>query len=182
MPEKGFGIADLLHPKQREYSPATIGGDSRRQSHIGRNCAQKLLKELKLQGPPIILNSVASYLMVEITYVDQADGNTWGQYLGGRVIEIAKGLSANEHRSTLAHELGHVALNHATRHRWDTLDNMNSPDPHEQEAWDFARELLMPTDMLKKEYKINSDPDYLARKFLVSRDFLVVTMYKRNLV
>ena len=120
--------------------------------------------------------------MVEITYVDQVERNTWGQYLGGRAIEIAKGLSVNVHRSTLAHELGHVALNHAIRPRWDTLDNMDSPDPHEQEAWDFARELLMPTAMLKKEYKTNSDPDYLARKFLVSRDFLMVTMYKRKLV
>lgn len=182
MPEKGFGIADLLHPKPREYSSANVSGYSRRQSCIGQNCAQKHLKALKLQGPPIILDPVASFLMVEIIYVDQADMNTWGQYLGGRVIEITKGLPANVHRSTLAHELGHVALNHAIRPRWDTLDNMDAPDPHEQEAWDFARELLMPTDMLKKEYKINSDPDYLAQKFLVSRDFIMVTMYKRKLV
>lgn len=182
MPEKGFGIADLLHPQQREYNPATIGGNSSKKSYLGRNCAQKILKELKLQGPPIVLDSVVSYLMVEIIYVNQKDMNAWGQYLGGRIIEITKGLPANLHRSTLAHELGHVALNHDFRPRWDTLDNMEDPDPHEQEAWDFARELLMPTDMFKKEYKINSDPDFLAQRFHVSRDFIVLTMYKRRLV
>lgn len=46
----------------------------------------------------------------------------------------------------------------------------------------------LPTDFCQGDgifyayFKTNSSPDFLAQKFQVSRDFLIITMYKRRLV
>jgi len=102
-----------------------------------------------------------------------------GRFIGNGTIEIIKGLPDNLYRSTLAHELGHLALYHDIRPRWDTLDSINGSDPHEKEAWDFAGELLLPGPILKKAFAENPDLDRLAKLFAVSKELLSVELVKR---
>jgi hypothetical protein len=186
MPRQGFSIDDLLHPKSRRYNDENSSSyptyGSAKHS-MGRNAAKKMRKELKLQSVPVCLEPIIDYLMLDVVLIDNPDQiKALGRHLGNGRIEIVKGLPEILFRSTLAHEIGHAALNHDCRGRWDTLYSINDTDPHEKEAWDFAGEILMPDDIFRRELKIRKDPEHLANKFKVSKDFVIVEMCKRKLV
>jgi Zn-dependent peptidase ImmA (M78 family) len=70
-------------------------------------------------------------------------------------------------RFTIAHEIGHLLLGHTCTD--PDLDN----DP-EAEANQFAAELLMPLAILKIDYKAKPSPDYLAQKYIVSREAMII--------
>lgn len=60
-------------------------------------------------------------------------------------------LSAQERRLLLAHELGHIILKHFGLQGVKCSSDFKSHSPQEQEADDFAAELLAPTCVLKKQ-------------------------------
>lgn len=73
-------------------------------------------------------------------------------------------------RFTMAHELGHIVLNHETR-RWSELDdaNQSNPDkPMEEEANAFAAGLLIPSFLLKPLAMANKNPKEASILFQVS--------------
>lgn len=183
MPKDGFSIDDLLNPKPRAYNPEQ-GSPRYRQSKMnsGRKAARLLLKELKLSSVPIDLEPVCRHFMVQIINIEKVPGEprALGRFTGDGRIEIIKGLPDNLYRSTLAHEIGHLALYHDIRPRWDSLESINESDPHEREAWDFAGELLLPGPIFKKEFFNNPDLDSLARLFAVSKELLSVELVKRR--
>jgi len=83
----------------------------------------------------------------------------------------------NRQRFSLAHELGHILLNHSPGYYNPdiSLDNPPMSQTHnsaekmfEQEANAFAGELLVPLEMLKKEFKKTKDVGQLSKKFFVS--------------
>lgn len=66
-------------------------------------------------------------------------------------------------RFTIAHELGHHFLHEET-----TMSFRRDKSLKEREADIFAAEILMPKELVEKEYQKNVDLQYLARKFNVS--------------
>lgn len=180
MPREGFSIDDLLHPKKREYSSDTSPTHyAYRNPNNARKVARNILRKLKLNTPPIDLQPVCTFLMANVIQVKAADSGFLGRFIAGR-IEIIEGLPEVVFRSTLAHELGHLALSHDIRGRWDTLESLNDPDPHEKEAWVFAGELLLPESLLRKEFTINPNFDSLACIFRVTRDLVGVEISRRK--
>lgn len=122
MPKQGFSIDDLLHPKSRRYNDEkssafpTYGSAK---NSMGSNAAKKIRKELKLQSVPVCLDPIIDYLMLEVVLIANPNQiKALGRYLGNGKIEIVKGLPEILFRSTLAHEIGHAALNHDCRGRW----------------------------------------------------------------
>ncbi len=182
MPKKGFSIDDFLNPKPRQYQDDLKETPFLRKSSTGVAKANRILNTLKLNDIPILLKPVCEYLGAYIVTVDTIPENprATGRHLGDGKIEIKGGLHKNLYRSTLAHELGHIALGHDTRSKWHEAETYKDPDPHEKEAWDFAGELLVPNKVLKLQFKKNPNPDKLATIFNVSSDFLWVQLYKRK--
>lgn len=180
MPQEGFSIDDLLHPRKREYALETSPTHyAYRNPNNARKMAKEILKKLKVNSPPVDLQPVCTFLMANVVLIKPADSQYLGRFINGR-IEIIEGLPEVIFRSTLAHELGHLALSHDLRGRWDTLDSLNDSDPHEMEAWVFAGELLLPDSMLRKEFKANPNFDNLARVFRVTRDLAGVEISRRK--
>lgn len=184
MPREGFSIDDLLNPKEREYYPeSSPTHHAYRKTQTAKIIARKVQKELKMKDIPVILEPVIEYLGVHVIEVVEIQNNrAIGCYRGNGRIEIMKNLPRVLYRSTLAHELGHVALEHEVRDRWDTLDDIYSPDPHEREAWDFAGELLIPHAEFKKIFDQGKNIEEMANFFQVSKDFLVVELTRQKIL
>lgn len=143
----------------------------------------KIHRELGLKTPPIDLDPICKYLAVGIIEVDQDPDqpDAVGRHKGNGLIEIVRGLPRNLYRITLAHELGHEVLKHSLRNVWDTSESLSSVgDPHEAEAWDFAGELLMPYEILKKNK--GKPIEELEALFQVSRSAIVAQLSRRNLL
>jgi Zn-dependent peptidase ImmA (M78 family) len=95
----------------------------------------------------------AAGLDVEFTNPFQSDYGTWSGYFNAsqRKIRINGMEAPVRRRFTLAHELGHYALSHgpAFRDEPNAFSSQNR-DPREREANQFAAELLMPADAVRK--------------------------------
>lgn len=187
MPKKGFSIEDLLYPKPRKYEDNYPKTPLRIKPRKAKTEAVRILKELNLNSLPIPLKPICEYLGAYVIQSDriQDNPNAAGRFLGNGWIEIIKGLPKNLFRSTLAHELGHLALHHDTRSKWDEVDSFQDPDPHEKEAWDFAGEILVPDKILKPLFAEFADipkPEILAQRFMVSSDFMWVQLIKRRYI
>ena len=83
-------------------------------------------------------------LVVPLTRGAECDGfATWaGNQSDLPVISIASGLPFDRHRLTAAHELGHIILHKGLK---------AASKEHEEEAYAFAAELLLPADAIVQE-------------------------------
>lgn len=89
-------------------------------------------------------------------------------------------------RFAIAHALGHYALGHLTPLAPSKLDQplnyrLGTSDRHETEANQFALELLVPTEELKRVHAIavkkgKTDPQLLANAFAVSLPAMIVRL------
>lgn len=184
MPKKGFSIDDLLNQKPRKYQEEYKEKPKPFINKVtnGISEARKVLKVLGIDSIPTPLELVCEYYgayVVEINTIPE-NPRAVGRYLGDGKIEIKKDLHENLYRTTLAHELGHLALFHDIRSKWHEAESYKDHDPHEKEAWDFAGELLLPDKLLKPLFKKNHNSDQLAKDFKVSSTFLWVQIDKRK--
>jgi Zn-dependent peptidase ImmA (M78 family) len=93
-------------------------------------------------------------------------------------------IGLHRRRFTLAHELGHVALNHGIR-RWTDYSSYlggNSDKPIEEEANAFAAGLLMPGYMLKSAVAKIKNPKELAKQFQVSEQSMWISIETHRLI
>lgn len=89
------------------------------------------------------------------------------------VITVNENHHENRQRFTIAHELGHYALNHGSKE--DVLYRDGSSDPDEIEANAFATEILMPSAIIKHlifEQNITTVQE-LAHKLWVSEQAML---------
>lgn len=100
------------------------------------------------------------------------------------VITINRNHHENRQRFTMAHELGHYALNHGTKtdtlYRNTSLDN----EPDEVEANAFAAEILMPSaairDLVFNKGVVTTE--LLAFKFWVSEQAMLYRLKNLGLI
>lgn len=87
-------------------------------------------------------------------------------------------------RFTLAHELGHIFINHDKREFYDAEVAReygedvpeNTKPPKELEADAFASELLIPVEQLKNYQGDLKNPDKLAGIFQVSKPAMTIAI------
>lgn len=120
---------------------------------------RELLGNAKIERPPVPVEKIASLLKVQVKY-SPLEGNISGltyKHNGKTVIGINALHPEVRQRFTLAHELGHLLLNHKGDFFLDRVilfrDSHSSAgtNPPEIEANRFAAELLMPRDMLSRD-------------------------------
>lgn len=158
-----------------------------------RNLARKLIKDLKLTGPPVPEQEAARLAGLDVIPYDFPDEISGVLvYSGGiKAIGVNKTHAVVRQRFSIAHELGHFMLRHDDDFFLDFSDPAIYQPGEEQadnnaevEANEFAAELLMPMDMLKQDYKTKRihDPKELARRYKVSEQALWVRLLSLKLV
>ena len=149
-----------------------------------RQCARNLLKKHAVRSVPIdVLNLIGKEapgyrIIYEENWPDRLSGLTNKVQ---KIIRINKNHPPLRQRFSLAHELGHICLDHdlvlAERIEGEEVKN-----ELEKEADEFAAELLMPIDIFKKAFKANTDLETLAEVFEVSTTAVSVRLLKLHLI
>jgi len=121
----------------------------------------------------------------------------WGYFdPAGWVIQLSFDLyheqpaNRNRRRFTLGHELGHCLLEHGQSSCWNLglvaeiteLRELEGAPNFEREAYQFAREILLPRSWLTQDWDGKSDPDHWARVYGVSREVFFIVLIERNLL
>lgn len=143
---------------------------------MARDHARKVLDEMGITEPPVLLRDVINHLKnvrgyseLAVYPVDYFTERVSGIIvLDGDVPTIGYNQKQHEHRQrfSVAHEIGHLMIGHACTNRDDYLSDQN---PHEVEANQFAAELLMPQKVLKIDFRCGvTSFEELARKYWVS--------------
>lgn len=148
--------------------------------------AKSLFKEFRISQPPVDLDLITNKLGIEVHYHDMSDINCSLSIKNQDRYIIVILISGNYGRDrwSLAHELGHIVLNHYELYEIDTIyvDKLNEYERYllDREADLFAEELLIPSDWVK--YNQSFDTDDLKEIFKVSREAMVVRLSKLRAV
>lgn len=151
-----------------------------------RDMAKSILKKHKIKDVPTDLHVICERLGLE--YVELDDPNELdGAVLemdGTRVAMLNRAKPFVRARFTLAHELGHIFLNHDKREFYDAEAARelgedvpeNKKPAKEQEADAFASELLIPMEQLKKYQSELKNVEKMAGIFLVSKPAMAIAI------
>jgi len=144
-----------------------------------RNTARKLLKDAKIDKFPVLLKEVVK--PIPDLYIDGKElmdgiSGMQGTYKGRSFIRYNSGHSTKRNRFTVAHEIGHLLLGHTS-----ICNRSTSLDPQEIEANEFAAELLMPLQMLKKEIEVQGSVSALSKACWVSEEAMSKRIMKTSL-
>lgn len=165
-----------------------------------RKEARKILNRFRITEPSIDVKSIAEKLGAQVVFQD-APGDLSGMvYVGanGTVIGVNKQNHEPRQRFTIAHEIGHMVMHmhilegnvhidkgfgvQLNRDKRSALGD----DLLEIQANRFAAELLMPTEMIKREIK-NTYIDFegddesikeLAEKYNVSQQAMSIKLFE----
>jgi Zn-dependent peptidase ImmA (M78 family) len=89
------------------------------------------------------------------------------------------GFNANHpwvrNRFTIAHEIGHLVLGHVCNKNASSKTN-------EKEADLFASYLLMPKDLLKKDFLLTPSQKDLAKKYIVSESAMTIRLMESKIL
>lgn len=150
--------------------------------------AQRVLKECGAFAPPVDLKRIVEikgYVYMEVeTFPDEVSALFIAKD-GKNYALVNARHHVHRRRFSLAHELGHILLNHIVEDL-EEVPSIDAPpesmrhytagDPREKEANIFASALLMPIDMLKKEYAKGADIEKLAAIFAVSQQAMTISV------
>jgi Zn-dependent peptidase ImmA (M78 family) len=154
---------------------------------FARNMAKKVLKDYKLSAVPTDLTVIFQGL--DLKYIQLNDAKE----IDGAIIEIEgkpaiavlnKARPLQRQRFTLAHELGHIFLEHIKRDIYDSEETRENDvqssgkakPPKEVEADIFASELLVPYEQLKKYTADMNNVDKLTGIFQVSKQAMTLAI------
>lgn len=157
--------------------------------------ARRLLDDLKMTSPPIKLYPIAEKIGLRIVPYDAFPDSVSALLLkndSGTIIGVNSNQSTNRQRFSIAHEIGHYILAHYKRDAYldmatdiaegVPLDHSGIKDAEEKEANCFASELLMPTNMIRKDFAQMEEPSRLAKRYEVSEEAVWVKLLRLNLV
>ncbi len=144
---------------------------------FARRMARKVLKEMGIRRPPVDVRGILEkrgYEYMEMsTFLDGVDALIVDRYAA-----VNAEHSVQRQRFSIAHELGHKEMHHDIEYYRShiTIDNPPLSASHtayegtfEKEANAFAGEMLVPLEMLKKEFRRAPDVSELSEVFCVSK-------------
>src|SRR3989344_5131900 len=146
-------------------------------SRLAREKAHNILSMYKIIEPPVDVRKISNLLGFKIILFDFPETLSAVIKIEStkKIIAVNKNKPEVRQRFSIAHELGHYLSGHDNfSHQRETFIDRDKKylDPHhreEEEADEFAAELLMPEFMLKKdalEHKL--DAVELSKKYNVS--------------
>lgn len=145
---------------------------------VARSLARKLLAECGVKEPPVSVRALVGHLQkghdLEVfpceAFSDNLSGTLTVVSLEGldedyKRIDFNKRHHFNRQRFTIAHEIGHLVMKTTCSNPHADYGDVR---PYEVEANQFAAELLMPLELIKKDLKRRVKIDQLAEKYMVS--------------
>lgn len=153
-----------------------------------RQRARNLLEMAGASVPPVDVEDIAGALGFRVVPYDFADDGVSGILViedDIRAIGVNRRHHRNRQRFTIAHELGHFVAGHedveqqdfVEHHRFYVDGTFAVNEPKEQEANEFAAELLMPESMLRRDIAGGlCDVPQLARRYGVSEQALWIQL------
>jgi Zn-dependent peptidase ImmA (M78 family) len=161
-----------------------------------KNKAKELLDNANIKKAPVPVEKLASYLSAIVRY-QPYDGEVSGlvhNQDGQAIIGVNSSHAETRQRFTIAHEIGHLLLHQSEKLHVDNQlrsavnfrDDVSSlgVDDNEVEANQFAAELLMPEEFLRRDIKLVSatEPEAaveeLARRYKVSIQSMAIRLSK----
>jgi Zn-dependent peptidase ImmA (M78 family) len=149
-----------------------------------RQCARNLLKKHNITSLPVDVLALIAKEAPDFSIIYEED---WPNRLSGltnrsqKTIRINKKHHPLRQRFSLAHELGHIRLDHDLILS-DRIEEEGINAEFEKEADEFASELLMPIDMFKRAFRSNPNLEVLADTFQVSTTAVSVRALKLHLI
>jgi len=150
-----------------------------RRTQLPRQLARDVLKALKVKEPPVDLRAVVEYLSksrnitIEILPYSLPDKVSGAHAKKGQkhIVTYNRNHHPRRQRFTIAHELGHLLLEHVDVQNIE--EDLASRNPEETAANTFAAELLAPLELLKNDFKEGvRDVKALASKYQVSEEMM----------
>lgn len=154
-----------------------------------KEMANRVLAECRITEPPVDLKRIVEVKGYVYMEVDTFPNDVSALFIakdGKNYALVNAKHHPNRRRFSLAHELGHIILQHsvADLEEVSTIDtppeskNDSIPkDAREKEADMFASALLMPLEMLRKEHaKKGADIETLANTFAVSQQAMKIAV------
>ena len=149
-----------------------------------RENIKHIFKKLNINEPPVPIEKIAVFFSLKVVYYDKFPNNilrTIIQREDLKAIGVNSNHSVVRQRFSIAHELGHFLLGHDHEHIID--DTFDKPTDKEQEANKFASEILMPSEMLKRDIsKDEYDISSLANRYKVSEQAMSIRLLKSGLI
>lgn len=148
---------------------------------FARDVARKCHKNLSL-SIPVPIEDVLTHYGFTVMALEELDNSVSALVdIKEKYIGVNANHSKTRQRFTLSHELGHYLLGHAAGAFQDVASNsIKSTNPVEQEADEFAAELLVPSQVLKKMPL--SSIENLASHFFVSTEVLTIQLTKHRII
>lgn len=160
---------------------------------------KEILDELKINKAPVYIEKVCNRLGIEVIYEELENDISGFLYKKPQqnTIVVNRDHYSNRQRFTIAHELGHLILNHIGdlfvdregRFMFRDANSQSGIDKQEREANRFAAEILMPEEFVikaldKLDTEILEDEDIkkLADSFGVSAQAMAIRLANLNLV
>ncbi|MCL5733154.1 MAG: ImmA/IrrE family metallo-endopeptidase [Patescibacteria group bacterium] len=152
---------------------------------FARQTARELLADANIKNHPVLIRDVINYIKKgkDVSVYPWAFGNNID---GIQIMESEKatiGYNQTQHphrqRFTVAHEIGHLLLGHTKK---NFILDLNSKNPEEIEANQFAAELLIPLEMLKKDLQNKKNAKDIAREYNVSEEAVWWRLYDCKLI
>lgn len=151
-----------------------------------KNLAKKLIKDAKVVNAPVSLQKIIEHL--QSSYELFVQRVNFGTEISGILVKCKDvddeyftiGFNENHpwcrRRFTIAHEIGHMLFNHTCR------KGEKGEEGNEREADIFAAELLVPSNLLKKDFvKISNIPE-LSKLYRVSAETLSIKLMDTRLL
>lgn len=153
--------------------------EQRKRTGFARNVARKLLRKHWDGNVPVDIRAIATAEGFTVKEINIEDS------LSGTLIRELKAVGINRNhplvrkRFSLGHELGHYFLGHPSEIEMEESDEK---DAFEQEANEFAAEILMPYSHIKQAIKEHKDIEQLAKMYLVSTSAITLRLMKCKLL
>lgn len=153
-------------------------------SRDARQRAREVLRMVGVREPPVDIDAVAAFLGFTVIPFDFPDSVSGVTFIEGAVksIGVNKSHATTRQRFSVAHELGHFLCGHESYddkkvHIEDRLGFLTAYSRQEQEANEFASEILMPEPFLRTDVaKIGLDGTALAKRYLVSEQAMWIQL------
>ena len=160
-------------------------------SHEARERAHQLLRLVGIEAPPVDVERVAWFLGFIVIKFEFPDSVSAVTFIEREVRSIGVN-SAHPHtrrRFSIAHEIGHFLCGHESfdeereaTHIENRRTFMDSQNQQEREANEFASELLMCEEFLRRDVQETGlDVPLLARRYQVSEQAMWIQLMDLNL-
>lgn len=155
-----------------------------------RRRAIQVLQMVGVDAPPVDVHRVAKHLGFDVIPYDFPDSVSGVTFIeeGVKSIGVNRLQALTRQRFSIAHEMGHYLHGHEAYdaskvHVEENRGLLASHNRQEQEANEFAAELLMPHFLVRQEIiEPELDVPALARRYQVSEQAMWIQLFDHKLV